>query len=191
MKEADATSGSFYHFFPGKDDLLAAVVDRAAETLDREVFDAIEREVTDPFGRILALFAEYRRRISEDDFEVGIPIATLTAELTESHPRVRSRLGEIVTNSATRVRAVLEQAGERLPADVDRGALARMIVSTLDGAVLQSRALRSVAPFEAAASQIKNYLMLLTREAGRAETIDDVSDSASRRGGEGTDWRAW
>ena len=31
IKQAGATSGSFYHFFPTKEDLLLAVVDHVAE----------------------------------------------------------------------------------------------------------------------------------------------------------------
>ena len=33
IQEANATSGSFYHFFPAKEDLLMAVVDHIAEGL--------------------------------------------------------------------------------------------------------------------------------------------------------------
>src|SRR3954471_6917959 len=57
LREADANSGSLYHFFPTKEALLVGVLERYIVMLRPVVVDPIERQTDDPIGRVFALLA--------------------------------------------------------------------------------------------------------------------------------------
>ena len=60
IQEASATSGSFYHFFPAKEDLLLAVVDHLAEVFTVEIFDSAAMNSDDPILEIFSVLGLYR-----------------------------------------------------------------------------------------------------------------------------------
>ncbi len=62
LSEADVNSGSLYHFFPGKEALLVAVLEKYLDTLEPALLEAANRATDDPVDTIFALLALY-----EDD----------------------------------------------------------------------------------------------------------------------------
>src|SRR5450830_248907 len=60
LREAGVHSGSLYHFFSSKEDLLAAVLDRYLEKLRPEILDRAESAADDPIDRVFALLDLYR-----------------------------------------------------------------------------------------------------------------------------------
>jgi AcrR family transcriptional regulator len=60
-------SVSLYHFFPGKQDLLLAVLDMYHSGLRTMLLEPAWRGVTDPIERIFALLAGYRRSVADTD----------------------------------------------------------------------------------------------------------------------------
>jgi AcrR family transcriptional regulator len=191
MQRAKTTSGSFYHFFPTKEDLVLAVVDHIGGTLDTEVFGADLAAVTDPVDRVFAVMDSVRRHLVDNDFALGSPLGTLAAELSASHPQVRERLAELFAGWTDRMQFLLEEAGNRLPADLDRRALAEFILSAVEGATLQARARRSLAPFDATVAELRRHLGPLegTRQPTAASETRPRPAPAARRNT--ADWRAW
>src|SRR5258708_36938051 len=63
LTAANANSGSFYHFFPSKEDLLLAVLDRYAIMLHPQLLAPAWGAVDDPIDPSIALLARYRRGI--------------------------------------------------------------------------------------------------------------------------------
>jgi len=191
MQRAKTTSGSFYHFFPTKEDLVLAVVDHIGESLDTGVFSADLAAVTDPVERVFAVVDSYRRHLADNDFTLGSPLGTLAAELSDSHPQVRERLAELFTRWIDHMEILLEEAGNRLPDDLNRRALADFILSAVEGAALQARARRSLAPFDATAVGLRRHLGALAstpKAAAAPETRPrPVPTARSSR----ADWRAW
>jgi TetR/AcrR family transcriptional repressor of nem operon len=59
------------------------------------------------------------------------------------------------------VESCLKDAGERLPAELDRGSLAQFVLTLMEGGVMQARAHRSLAPFDASVEHLRNYFRLL------------------------------
>ncbi|MCW5571290.1 MAG: TetR/AcrR family transcriptional regulator, partial [Steroidobacteraceae bacterium] len=92
LARADANSGSLYHFFPGKQDLLLAVLDAYHEGIDEMLLRPAWEGVDDPIERIYALLASYREAIVATDCTYGCPIGSLALELHEPDPSVRERL---------------------------------------------------------------------------------------------------
>ena len=63
------------------------------------------------------------------------------------------------------IKKCLDDAGERLPPEVDRQALAQFVLTVMEGAVMQARAHRSLEPFEGAVRVLGDYLARLVNEA--------------------------
>jgi len=191
MQQAHATSGSFYHFFPTKEDLLLAVLDHFGEVLEDEIFDPAARDSTDPIERIFAVLGHYRNFLENNDFALGSPLGTLAAELSDSHPQVRPKLVGLLALWSSRIEDFLNQAADRFPADIDRATLAQFVLSIMEGAVIQARASRSLAPYDASIAQLKNHFDLLNKKIGMAATLRASKTMASRPNQRPVDWRSW
>ena len=92
LQAAKVNSGSLYHFFPGKQDLLLAVLDMYHGGLRSMLLEPAWRGVTDPIERIFALLARYRRSLTDTDCFYGCPIGSLALELHEPDQPVRERI---------------------------------------------------------------------------------------------------
>ena len=87
---AGVRKGSFYHFFPSKDDLAGAVIDTWGSQF-RDVLDTLTNEPI-PLAAKLSILVELTTRGATVDDEgpvVAGPIGTLAAELSATHPDLR------------------------------------------------------------------------------------------------------
>ncbi len=194
MQGARATSGSFYHFFPAKEDLVLAVVDHAAGALENDVFAPAAEATGDPIEQIFEMLGVFRRQLLADDFTHSSPVGFLAAELSETHPQVRAKACEVFDLLTGRIESLLEQAAASLPAAADPRELAQLVACTLEGALLLARARRSVAPFDAAVSGLRRYLELLQTSATPGATAEEVPAPPRRvpqPKPHRTDWRMW
>ena len=107
IQEADATSGSFYHFFPAKEDLLLAVVDHIAEVFDTEIFSSAADRSNDPIEEIFTILDLYRQQLNNGGFTFGSPMVSLSAEVSENHPQARVRLAEVFASWSDRIEELL------------------------------------------------------------------------------------
>ena len=92
LHAAGVNSGSLYHFFPGKQDLLLAVLDTYLHGIGEMLLAPAWKGVTDPIDKVFALLARYRQSIVETDCVYGCPIGSLALEIHEPDPAVRSAL---------------------------------------------------------------------------------------------------
>jgi hypothetical protein len=63
----------------------------------------------------------------------------------------------------------LEEAGDRLPSDLDRHALAQLVLSTMEGGVMQARTHRELKPFDAGVKLLRDYFDRLAADAALVE----------------------
>jgi len=191
IRRAGATSGSFYHFFPTKEDLLLAVVDHVAGVFEDEIFSYASDASTDAAERLFAVIDAYRLRLADSGFTFGSPMASLAAEVPDSHPQVHARLVEIQADWTDRLESLVMDLADRLPAAVAPRALASFILSVIEGAALQARIGRSLDAFDAALGELRRHLGLLERPARRAAAAPPPPRPQRPRPRPTTDWRAW
>jgi TetR/AcrR family transcriptional regulator, transcriptional repressor for nem operon len=165
LKAAGVNSGSLYHFFPGKQDLLLAVLDAYHAGIGPMLLEPAWRDVSDPIERIFALLACYRRALADSDCEYACPIGSLALELHEPDPAVRERLAANFRAWTQAIEACLAAAAGRLPADLDRAQLASFVLTTMEGAVMQARTFRDLATFDGAVAHLRGYIKRLEDEA--------------------------
>src|SRR5689334_22764630 len=162
LKTAGVNSGSLYHFFPGKQDLLLAVLDTYHEGIERMLLAPAWEGVTDPIERVFALLARYRQGVVMTECTYGCPIGSLALEIREPDPPVREALARNFAAWVDAVERCLDDAKDRLPRGLDRRALAEFVLTTMEGAVMQSRTHRDVSYFDRSVSQLSYYFALLT-----------------------------
>jgi AcrR family transcriptional regulator len=166
LSRSQVNSGSLYHFFPGKQDLLIAVLDSYRDNIHPMLLEPAWKGIDDPIERIFALLAAYRRLIVETGCEYGCPIGSLALELHEPDPAVRERLAANFTGWVDAVRTCLEEGSDRLAPGTDLQALAEFILTVMEGAVMQARTYRDVAYFDRAIGQLRAHFgQLAVREA--------------------------
>ena len=167
LSRTQLNSGSLYHVFPGKQDVLIAVLEAYVEGLYPRLIDPAWEGVSDPIERIFALLDRYRWLIVETDCTYGCPIGSLALELHEADPAVRDLLALNFANWVGAIRRCLDDAGDRLPADLDRQALAEFVLTTMEGGVMQARTHRDVAYFDRGVGALRSHIDLLLEKARR------------------------
>lgn len=174
LREADANSGSLYHYFPSKEALLAGVLEYCVDLLRPRVMDPAEAATPDPIGRVFALLNLYRDGLSLFNCRMGCPIGNLALEVGDDHPEARRLIDLNFRNWALVVKSWLDAAGDRLPRDTDRLALAHFVLTVMEGGIMQARAAGHLGPFDSSVAQLRAYIDMLTAraaaEAGSAKT---------------------
>lgn len=165
LREAQVNSGSLYHFFESKEALLVAVLEWYADNLGPEVMDAVEASTTDPIERVFALLGQYRMWWEMTGCTVGCPLGNLALEIGHELPRARELIDLNFRNWAASVKRWLDDAGPRLPHDVDRAELADTVLTIMEGGTMLCRAARSLTPYDRAVAQLRAYFDRLERDA--------------------------
>jgi len=166
LSRSQVNSGSLYHYFPGKQDLLIAVLESYRDGIWPMLLEPAWEGVADPIERVFALLAKYRELIVITDCSYGCPIGSLALELHEPDPVVRERIAENFDGWTAAIRGCLEQAGDSLPPELDRQAAAEFVLTVMEGAVMQARTYRDVSYFDRAVAQLRIYFdALAVREA--------------------------
>jgi TetR/AcrR family transcriptional regulator, transcriptional repressor for nem operon len=168
LQTAKVNSGSLYYFFPGKSDLLVAVLDMYHEGIRPMLLEPAWAGVSDPIERIFALLARYRKSLLDTDCFYGCPIGSLALELHEPDLAVRERLAKNFIAWIEAIAECLSLARTQLPADHDQRELAQFVLTVMEGGVMQARTFRDIEYFDAAVRQLRQYFNCLERPSRRA-----------------------
>ena len=167
LKRSSANSGSLYHFFPGKQDLLLAVLQAYRSGIDEMLLQPAWGHVSDPIERIFALLARYRQLVVQTQCFYGCPIGSLALELHEPDPAVRELLAANFLAWTEAVQRCVIEAGAALPASLSSREVAEFVLTTMEGGVMQARTFRDVGYFDRAVAQLRNYFNLLGEAAAK------------------------
>ncbi|MEI9994096.1 MAG: TetR/AcrR family transcriptional regulator [Rhizomicrobium sp.] len=165
LRAANANSGSLYHFFPTKQDLLIEVLRRYRDGIRPMLLAPAWEGVEDPIERVFALLARYRQALKGSDFFYGCPIGSLALEIHEPDPPVRDLIAVNFDGWVDAVEECYVAAGARLPRDLDRRGLAIFTLTTMEGGVMQSRTHRDLAAFDRSVAMLRDYVTRLETEA--------------------------
>jgi TetR/AcrR family transcriptional regulator, transcriptional repressor for nem operon len=167
LKAANANSGSLYHFFPSKEDLLVAVLEKYQSMLEPYVLKPAFARSRDPVARLFAILEGYRLLLETTHFELGCPIGNLALEVSNSQKKARRLIVANFKAWCDAVRGLITDSGDQFPAGIDPAAFATYVLATMEGAVMLARAYRSFEPFDQTIEQLKDYVGRLTRDASK------------------------
>jgi AcrR family transcriptional regulator len=144
---ARAPIGSLYHHFPDGKPQVAAAALRTAGAAYAELLPLLLDEHDDLRTAVPAAFAAAAETIEQADWLNMCPVATVAGEIADSDPGLRAVAAEVIGDWIERGTSYF--AGRGLD---DRAAreLTMAVLSTLEGAFVLSRTLRSAEPLHAA-----------------------------------------
>ena len=165
LSRSQVNSGSLYYFFPGKQDVLIAVLEAYRDGICPMLLEPAWGDVDDPVEKVFALLAQYRRLIVETECEYGCPIGSLALELHEPDPAVRELLAANFTGWVDAVESCVREAADRFEPGTDLRALAELTLNVMEGGVMQARTYRDVSYFDRAVGQLRKMVeAMLVRE---------------------------
>ena len=156
LARATANSGSFYHFFESKDALLKAVLELYLAALEPQIVRPAWERTDDPVARVFALLDGYRQRLIGTECRYGCPLGRLAFEIDPENIPAHELISKNFTGWKQAVEACVRAAGLPKPADV-----ATLVLTVMEGGVMQSRAYRSIEPFDACVRQLRLHLAAL------------------------------
>jgi len=178
---ADVHSGSLYHFFPGKQDLLLAVLEAYRDGIDPMLLQPAWAGIDDPIEKIFALLASYRGALLQTECQYGCPIGSLALELHEPDPAVRELLARNFEGWVRAVLQCLEAARDQLPATCNTRELAEFVLTTMEGAVMQARTHRDIRYFDGSVRQLRTYFDLLLHATPTAKAKAKAKPTRKKR----------
>lgn len=152
LKRSNASRNSLYQHFPSGKGELVETATRIASRVVYSHLSAMAEKLPDTpsVERWLDdLFAFWRRPLESSEYRLGSFM--MAAALDELDPAVQSAAGQAFTDWTACLAVGLVQAGAD---DTAASPLAGLLLSTIEGAIVQSRALKSPAPFDDACSQL-------------------------------------
>jgi AcrR family transcriptional regulator len=150
-KTADAPFGSLYHFFPGGKAQLAEEVIRTSGKMYFDLVMQFFDACTDLPAGIETAFTAAAELLVETDYADACPIATIALEVASTDETLRVATADVFADwiDAGARRLV----GSGLP-EASRRRLMIGIITSLEGAFILCRALRSTEPLEAASRTV-------------------------------------
>jgi TetR/AcrR family transcriptional regulator, lmrAB and yxaGH operons repressor len=144
VRESGAPRGSTYFHFPGgKQELAREAIAKAGDELE-ELVDEAARHAGDPGSLVRALAQILAGRLERSGYQSGCPIATMVLELAPRDEQFSADFDSVFA----RWRAALVTRFQPLGIAPDRAAvLADLTISAFEGALILSRAARSIQPF--------------------------------------------
>jgi AcrR family transcriptional regulator len=168
LKRAKANSGSFYFSFKSKEDLLLAVLDWYKENLDPVLLAHSREQSSDPIEQIFALLGLYRANILATDFAFGCPLGRLGLEIDPDRRKVHEGIAENYDGWKRAVEERIHAAAEELEPGLDAKQVASLVLSVMEGAVMQSRSYRSIEPFDQSINALRDYFNRITRKTSQS-----------------------
>jgi TetR/AcrR family transcriptional repressor of nem operon len=166
LERANANAGSFYYCFKTKEELLLAVLELYIQTLMPIVVQPVLSQVQDPVERVFGILEFYRKNLLATGCTYGCPIGRLALEIPEEQFRVHKRLADNFDGWTAAVEKCLEDARERIPEPVNLKTLSKFVLTVMEGGVMQARAHRDVAPFDASVEHLREYFRLMMARSG-------------------------
>lgn len=165
LSRSQVHSGSLYHFFPGKQDVLVGVLELYRDGITEMLLAPNWEGVDDPIERVFALLGGYRTHLIVTDCTYGCPIGSLALEIHEPDPVVRDLMAANFTNWSAAIADCFEAAADRLPPTTDCRALGEFVLTVMEGAVMQARTYRDIGYFDRNIAVLRDYITMLLATA--------------------------
>ncbi|MFC4855074.1 TetR/AcrR family transcriptional regulator [Actinophytocola glycyrrhizae] len=151
VAHASAPKGSLYFHFPGGKEALG---EKAVE-LAADRFRALVSAGGTPGEVVGGVLAALARLLEEGDYQLGCPVSVVTLEMGAESDRLRTACANAFESWVAPLAARMVAHGR---SEEEARSLATAAVSMVEGAVIMSRAQRSVAPLRCAADTLTPLL---------------------------------
>ncbi len=156
LEHSGAPRGSAYHYFPGgRTQLLCEAVDYAGDYMAARL-----RAAESTRDALDELFDSYRKQLQRSDFRAGCPVVAVAVEAGD--PSTADQEKPVIDRAAAAFLRWREEIEQRLTHDgvpaTRAAALAILVLSSFEGAVVIARALRQLEPLDTVHAQLRSLL---------------------------------
>ena len=155
VANANAPFGSLYHFFPGGKEQLGEEVIRRSGQMYADIVLAIYDAAPDPVTAASNVFKGAAAVLEATDFADACPIATVALEVASVNEPLRKATADVFVSWIDLATARIAAAG---PTKKAARELAIFMITSLEGAFVLSRAMRSLEPLEVAGTAVANAM---------------------------------
>lgn len=150
LQEAGVPKGSFYNYFPSKEEFGLQVIDGFAACHEEVLEQHLGNHTIPPLQRLRGYFCYVIDRLGEGNCRKGCLIGNLSQEMADQSERFRARLEEILKTWVARFQACLAEARENgsIPLDTDVRLLAEFWMNAWQGSVMRAKTARSTEPLQ-------------------------------------------
>jgi TetR/AcrR family transcriptional regulator, lmrAB and yxaGH operons repressor len=145
LRRSCTPKGSLYHYFPGGKDELAIETVRYMAGVMKEAMSAVLSSQKDPLAALGSFVEHSANALSASDFRNGCPIAAVTLDVASSQRAILEACEQGFQSLLELLAVHIKRTG--LSAARAK-ALATMVLASLEGALILSRAQRSVEPLK-------------------------------------------
>ena len=169
LKRARVNSGSLYYFFTGKEELLLAGLEYFKTLLYPVVIAPAFASAADPIEKIFAVLGFYRRNLLLCDLDYECPMGKLALEVGRNVAGAHERIAANFEAWREHIRDCLDQAADRLPSSVNRDSLATVVMTVMEGGLMQARTQHDISFYDASVEHLRAYFAYLLSEPGPAK----------------------
>ena len=148
---ADVPKGSFYYYFSSKEDFGLAIVDDFAQEYRDRLEKFLGDEQYSPLRRLRNYFEFKIVEMEAQRCNDGCLIGNLAQELSAQNELFRERLEQVFADWEQYFIRCLKEASEagEIERKSDYELLAKFILSSWEGAILQAKVTKSILPMQA------------------------------------------
>ncbi|MCZ0731441.1 TetR/AcrR family transcriptional regulator [Mycolicibacterium iranicum] len=166
LAHSGAPRGSAYHYFPGgRTQLLCEAVDYAADFMAQRLAQA-----SSGLEALDDLFAYYRKQLQHSEFRAGCPVVAVAVEAGD--PAKPDQSAAVIDRAAAAFARWRDAISQRLVADGMAAsaapAVATLVLSSFEGAIVLARASRDLEPLDLVHSQLRSLIDAQTSAGKRA-----------------------
>lgn len=141
---AGVQKGSFYHFFPSKQELTLALLDEYFIELKKDIFSRSFRPDLRPMQRLAALLDniyEFQKMTREQSGKtLGCPYGNIASELSTQDETIRQRVAGFFLKVENEIRTTLDEAVKKKHiAPCDTAATAAAMFAYIEGLMLMAK----------------------------------------------------
>ncbi len=157
VARADSPRGSLQHYFPGgKDQLVSEALLWTGDVAGRRVRRVLEGlSPRTPGGLFAGLVRGWRDQFLAEGFDAGCPLVAAAADVAASSDELREVISRAFDGWQEPLAGALQETG--VPGD-RAGALAVVIISALEGAIVLARVRAEVTPLDVVLEELTPLL---------------------------------
>lgn len=134
-----ASSGSFYNYFPSKDEFAHALIDFQWQQIRKDAFETTKELTEDPIARLFLVIDKIEAKHLSEINCAGCLLGNLIVDLVEHNESFRQHLQQIFNEWQALFSELLQAGKAQLSDRVDPDLLAEQILTMLEGVLLMVR----------------------------------------------------
>ena len=134
-----ASSGSFYNYFPSKDEFAHALIDFQWQQIRENAFESAKKLTEDPIERLFLVIDKIEAKHLAEINCAGCLLGNLIVDLVEHNETFRQHLKQIFDEWQALFAELLQAGKAQLRDRVDPDLLAEQILTMIEGVLLMAR----------------------------------------------------